>query len=357
MSTRIWVGTAIMAVAGLVFLPAAASAEHADCCDRTICSEQGFEISLVSFHVDPLAGTSTWDYRVCNDQLLSGACVPPKDLSHVNIDLPGLGQCLTPNQSIQLAQTGGFAQATLACGVSSKDPSCDDIGTPGTDFVAKCDVAGGDLDPGECVTMRLTIAGEMPTLGSGNASTTTKAGRNCASDCILGPACHRCGVAPPEDQCLTRTAGFWGNHPHISNLFLPVTVCGKPLNKVEAGSCDSATEALCVAPGRESRSNPAYAQLVRQLTAAKLNLEATSANGGRCGDAVADRIVECEALCGNDQETISTSGCIEDLAAFNESLDTFPFTPPPFDSPGPANPRHCQRANGNGIVIGKGTCS
>lgn len=267
MSTRIWVGTAIMAVAGLVFLPAAASAEHADCCDQTICSEQGFEISLVSFHVDPLAGTSTWDYRVCNDQLLSGACVPPKDLSHVNIDLPGLGQCLTPNQSIQLAQTGGFAQATLACGVSSKDPSCDDIGTPGTDFVAKCDVAGGDLDPGECVTMRLTIAGEMPTLGSGNASTTTKAGRNCASDCILGPACHR------------------------------------------------------------------------------------------CGDAVADRIVECEALCGNDQETISTSGCIEDLAAFNESLDTFPFTPPPFDSPGPANPRHCQRANGNGIVIGKGTCS
>lgn len=64
------------------------------------------------------------------------------------------------------------------------------------------------------------------------------------------------------------------------------------------------------------------------------------------------RIAEGEALCGADHRTISDSGCIEDLAAFNESQDTFDETPPPFDSPGPANPTECTIANGNGIVIG-----
>lgn len=115
---------------------------------------------------------------------------------------------------------------------------------------------------------------------------------------------------------------------------------------------------MCVSPGRESKKNRAYAQLVRQLTAAKLNLAATAANGGSCSaSGIEDRIAECEALyCSGNQPQISGSGCIEDLAGFNESLDTIAVTPAPFDRPGPADPRDCRQANGNGLVTGQGDC-
>jgi hypothetical protein len=117
------------------------------------------------------------------------------------------------------------------------------------------------------------------------------------------------------------------------------------------------TEALCVAPGQEGNKtldrNPAYAQLVRQLAAAKLNLAATAANGGSCGSEIATRIAQCESLCEANQGTISGSGCIQDLNTFNNSQDTVAITPAPFDNPGPALPAQCQAATGNGIVIGK----
>lgn len=357
MTRRVLAFAAVALAAALVAaVPAGAQSLACTCDDAvtSLCSAQGFRITLVGFNVDQNAGTSSWDYQVCNETGLGTGCDAPKDLSHIDIELPALGQCLTESQAVSLAQVGGFAEATLACGVSEKDPACDIFGTPGNDFVAKCDVAGGNVDPGECVVMRLSIAGEQPSLGPGAALTVTKAGPECAANCILGPSCESC--EEPRDECLTRTPGFWGTHPHITNLFLPVTVCGETLSAVTAGGCDSATEAMCVSPGRESRGNRAYAQLVRQLTAAKLNLAATAANGGVCEGGIEATIAACEALCGADQKTISGSGCIEALAAFNESPDTVPITPAPFDHPGPANPSHCQEANGNGVVIGLGDC-
>jgi hypothetical protein len=339
------------ALVAFATLPASAQVCTCDTLPTGICSAQGFEITLVSHEVDGDAGVSTWDYQVCNDAGVPGDCVPPKDLSHIDIDLPGLGSCLSLSQSMSLVQTGGFASAALSCGISEKDPSCDLFGTKGTDFVAKCDVATGNLDAGECVTMRLSIAGETPVLGRGVATTVTKAGPDCLADCIAGPSCSPC-EQPPEDACLTRTPGFWGTHPHITNLYLPQTVCGQSIDTVLAGSCSSATEAMCVAPGKESKGNPQYAQLVRQLMAAKLNLAATAAAGGTCDAGFSALVGQCEALCASDGATIDASGCIEGLAAFNESVDTFGSTPAPFDRPGPANPRECQKANGNKVLIG-----
>jgi len=355
-SDTLWL--AALAVAALVAAAPPAAAQTCNCDDvgSSICSGQGFEITLVDFAVDQDAGTSSWDYEVCNDKGLDADCLPPKDLSHVDLSLPSLGSCLNPEQDVTLTQVGGFAAATLSCGVSEKDPSCDLFGDAGSDYVAKCDVSdGSNLDPGECVVMRLTIAGEQPTLGAGAVTTITKAGPECIADCILGPSCQPC-VTPPMEECLTRTAGFWGTHPHVTQLFLPVTACGE-LTVVEAGSCDSATEALCVAPGKEAKKEGAYAQLVRQLTAAKLNLAASAANGGFCSAQATATIAGCEALCDAGAKAIAASGCIEALAAFNESQDTFPTTPPPFDRPGPANPAECREANGNGLVIGLGSCS
>ncbi len=355
-----WTG-GLALVFAVASLPRSAAGQEECTCDdlgASICSAQGFEITLVGFSIDQNAGTSVWNYKVCNDENGTAACSPPKDLSHVNLDLPGLGSCLTEQQSVTLSQTGGFAAATLACGVSPKDPSCGIFGDPGTDFVAKCDVVGPtNLDPGECVNIRLTIAGEKPTLGAGVAETVTKAGRDCRSDCILGPSCEPCGGPGEVDECLTRSPGFWGNHPHITTLFTPITVCGVALTNVDAGNCSSATEALCVSPGTEAYLNPAYASLVRQLSAAKLNLAASAANGGSCAPEVDTLIANCESLCNADQATISGSGCIEALGAFNGSLDTFSITPAPFDRPGPASSVQCSTANGNGVVIHTTHCS
>lgn len=253
-----------VSIATVLLVAAPATAQTCSCDDvgSSICSGQGFEISLVGFTVDQDAGVSSWDYEVCNDKNLDADCIPPKDLSHVDLALPSLGSCLTPDQDITLAQLSGFDAAQLTCEVSEKDPSCDLFGDAGSDFVAKCDVSNDtNLDPGECVVMRLSIAGETPTLGAGAVTTITKAGPECFGDCILGPSCEAC-ENPPEDQCLTRTLGFWGTHPHITQLFLPVTACGE-LTTIAAGSCNSVTEALCVAPGREAKKNSAYAQLGR----------------------------------------------------------------------------------------------
>lgn len=351
------------AAAALLWLPAPATAQQCEC-TPSICSAQGFVISLTAYSVDQDNGSSSWTYEICNDDPDTCDCADEyknrngvcHDLSHIDISLPALGTCLTENQSLSFAQVGGVTQAQMECSVSEKDPSCDITGTATVDFVAKCNIADGhNLDPGECVSMQLSIAGETPTLGHGGASTVTKAGNQCATDAICGPACD-CEVPSTGDSCLTRSPGFWGNHPHITAPFLPITVCGVPLTTLFPGSCASAIEALCVSPGLEANRrldrNPPYAQLVRQLAAAKLNLRATAANDGACPD-VAARIAACEMLCQASKSVISRSGCIEDLDAFNNSLDTMALTPPPFDAPGPAYPALCKAATGNGVVIGK----
>ncbi len=318
---------------------------------------QAFEVTLISFDIDQGAGTSQWVYEICDKGPLDPGCPSDKSLSHIDILLGDLSLCLAPGNDItfeKLADTAGDG-ADLSCVVQQGDPSCSP--NPGGQ-VAKCDVVDTNpLDPGDCVQMRLTIAGETAQLGVGATQTQSKAGPDCTGgSCIRGPSCEPCDGEPPGDECLTRTPGFWGTHPHITELFVPVTVCGNPITQTPAGTCDSSSEAMCVSPGRESKRNRAYAQLVRQLTAVKLNLAATAANGGFCGGNIQNKIDQCEGLCGENQKTISESGCIDELAGFNETQDTFTITPAPFDSPGPADPTQCRAANGNGIVIGKGGC-
>lgn len=360
------------AIFGVALVPAgSAFATHQECgCEQTVCSTQGFEITFVDFEQDSLNGVNRFTYKVCNDESLTGVCTPPKDLSHIDIVLPEIGECVSPTQQIGIQQLGcPGCNPELDCSVNEKDPSCDlcapGTGVPGTPCeppsspslkVLKCNVKEGqDLDPGECVNIQVTIAGEVPGLGPGTVDAVTKAGPECESNAICGPACNcpETSTAP----CLTRTAGFWGTHPSITELFLPITVCGKTLDTTDVAPepvCSSVTEALCVSPGLEGNRKmdrkPAREQLARQLAAAKLNL---AANGGpgSCGDEINARIAACEELCNRTQKVISSSGCLADLDAFNNSGDSVDETPPPFDSPGPAEPKKCQDANGNGVII------
>jgi hypothetical protein len=341
------VGITALVIGGMLLAVTPVRATEAcNNCGSTICSSQGFQITLTAFSVNSLAGTSSWTYEVCNQAGPPRVqpCTPEKDLSHIDINLPGFNECLTETQSVSLAQTGGNDKATLVCVVEPRDPSCD-IDNTDNGLVAKCDVKNesdenlNNLDLGECVEMTLTITGEVPTVGKGAIEVVTKAGRTCEADAICGPACP---CEEELDGCLTRTIGFWGTHPNITDQFNNngLTVCGKPIGD----AAKLATDVLCQVPGKGGKGNQAQIQLERQLAAAQLNLAATAANGGSCGSDITARIAECEALCGKNQATISSSGCIEDLNEFNNSQDTVAVTPSPFDHPGPADPSLCQAA-------------
>lgn len=147
------------------------------------------------------------------------------------------------------------------------------------------------------------------------------------------------------------------------------------LSVCEIVTCDNLPDSgLCSNPGVELKSNTAYVSMVRQMTAAQLNLNATATHflGATCstftygGRSIQQWIADCESLCGADEATISLSGCIEALDAFNNSQDVgFDVTPSPFDRPpvddfgriSGADSRQCGKAQGNGrdpkLVIGK----
>jgi hypothetical protein len=161
----------------------------------------------------------------------------------------------------------------------------------------------------------------------------------------------------PGEGCLLRTPGFWGNHPHITSLFLPLPVCGVVLDTVEAGSGTSATEAIC-SVGRDGQIlGPQLTQLVRQCTAALLNVAASASGGGNCpGDfppltSLLNGCCDAQSVCTGDPVAgLTIQSCIDQLDAFNNSPDTLPPFDP-FVSPGPADPSLCQASRNNGVVV------
>lgn len=349
----------------------------------SVCSDAGFKITMKDYTPASTAnsGTATYVFEICSP--VAGTCnstVRPGEscqdhsfcqekgqnedpnarclrecatdvfraLSHFDVTFPALGgsKCLSENTQV----TGSCTNGNFVLG----DASCFDNNYP----VAKCD--GTNLGVGSCFTMTLNIAGETNSVGLGAAIVVDKEATTCTASCLAGPSCDDCTGTPPGSQCLTRTIGFWGTHPHIAGLYDPVTVCGLKVDGQNANAC-STSEALCTS-SNDYKQNPTYLSFVAQLTAAKLNLNATAGLFGSAncstwryqGKSIQQLISDCEsANCNARKQSISVSGCIAALTAFNESQDTgFDVTPSPFDKPGPASIEQCQRARSNGKYIG-----
>jgi hypothetical protein len=161
----------------------------------------------------------------------------------------------------------------------------------------------------------------------------------------------------PGKGCLTRTPGFWGNHPAITSEFLNVEVCGVTIDNVLASNGTSAIEAIC-SVGRDGQIlGPQLTQLVRQCTAAALNIAASVEGGGNCSTNfpnLANQMANCcskQSVCtGVPNDNFTVNSCIEILDAFNNSIDTLdPFGP--FVSPGPADSSVCRDSRNNGVVV------
>jgi hypothetical protein len=169
------------------------------------------------------------------------------------------------------------------------------------------------------------------------------------------------------EGCISRTPGFWCTHDRVTELFLPVESCGLTVDNVDVATPTSSTEDL--ARGNDfnaAYTSPQQLQLIRQCTAAQLNIAATRAVGGNCEadfPGIDALLAECcDDLCtsGASGPTISQSTCIERLDDFNNSEDSltcdsdpaapFPFCPSLGANGFNATPEACEDSNGNGYV-------
>jgi hypothetical protein len=369
------------------------------CLDNSFCQKKGQQTDPAAYCTRDCTCKSPSD-TTCN----SGEF---RSLSHFDIDFPSLdpGSCLDPNNFVggTCACVGGFPGCSVNPTVTLGDGSC----YCSNSTIAKCD--NTTLPVGACIEMSVTISGETNVVGLGRSVVIDKEANQCTETCLAGPVC-----VPPEDcfnqvdddcdgftdcedpdcadecvgggECLTRTLGFWGTHPWITNNYTPVTVCGHSVGcdgaddgesnpSCESGHCDDVMEALG-SNSSEIKNTSAYIALLKQLAAAKLNLEATASliEGASCsgfqyaGKTIQAWIEACEAqnLCNGSQSKISGSGCIEALNAFNNSPDVgFDTPPPPFERPplddhgniSGADPSNFTAAGGTGIIIGKRQCA
>jgi hypothetical protein len=236
---------------------------------------------------------------------------------------------------------------------------------------------GFNLAPSGQPLNEQVVTGTVADLGANACNTVsvtcTIAGTG--GDTITRTAEDVCEV-PPREGCLTRTPGFWGTHPEVTALFLPLDVCGISLSNVLAATAASAIEDVCFSgvDAKAANTSPQQLQLIRQCAAAALNFAASTEGGGSCEGVasnsstigeVFNTCCDATSLCtsGASGSTIGASTCISLLDAFNNSNDTLDCTnldpnSVTFDTFCPslgangfnANPATCSAATGNGFV-------
>lgn len=297
-----WKG--LVAAAAILVVPVAARA-HAFRCEKTV---DGLPAGTPA-HVHTYPTTVTYEWTIYNTH--------PTETSIVE----GLVDSLFPTVPIMLPYPiplGGWVSADMPLTIESYEHCVE--------------LANGTSNGAITLTNELTVFYD----GTPQAS--------CSAQVI----CH-----PPEvEACLTRTPGYWKNHPNVTGQFLPVESCGLELDAVMAGLQGSVTEDLCSPTGKDKKlfDSPQQAQLVRQCAAAALNASASAFFGGSCGDFAA-RYAECCSSC----DTVAP-GCIEDLDRFNDSWDTLRDDGHELELchelgvPCSANPSACNTAAKNGFL-------
>ncbi|HZP40874.1 MAG TPA: hypothetical protein VFD84_05115 [Candidatus Binatia bacterium] len=180
-------------------------------------------------------------------------------------------------------------------------------------------------------TTSTTTTTQLPASTTTTASTATSTTSTSTTTQIV--ASTTTTTAPPGG--FTRTPGFYGNHPDITQSLLPVTACGITFDDTTVGSATSALEGLCVSPHGDQQL-----QLIRQLLTAALNQAA--------GGASFAQFASCDAVCQDPNATSAELGaCIDTADEFNDSGDR---QPAPFPQSS-ANSGPCKSARGNDCLV------
>lgn len=348
-------GTGVIGTAALAEVPE-------ECLLGPFCTGDGFSID-VEVVDDTLAGTRTFSYEICGGDE-SSECGPPANaLSNFQLSMPL--PCVE-NGAVDIQSYGFDAAIFSGCAVDSPRGApnqCEPEITAGAERI-KCDVADDvEFKEGDCTTVSVTVTGE-PFIGIGG----TKAGPNLECVDVDGVVCENDCIPENGDDCLTRTLGYWGRHPQVTDSYLPVTVCGVSLSHIGLASEGSALEDLCadtkVRAGGPTRrtGDPTFQTFIAQLAAAKLNIQASLDEDGSCDATLATALsgsgCNFVSLAALEADQCSKTGsalsaCIAALNTFNQSQDGPSFAldlPDPFVDFRVAQPADCQTAIRNGFV-------
>ncbi len=257
--------------------------------------------------------------------------------------------------SVTNTGTAVLENCTVEDNLYEGDPLCPaDIGL-GTPVALSQDFIG-TLNPGNSVdiTGSVSVSSTAANLARVVCEVAGTDGKT-----ITAESCDEC--ENEGEGCFTRTPGFWGTHPDVAALYLDVDSCGITMNAVTDQTPNSTTEDMC-RNARDAKANdtsPQQLQLIRQCTAAALNVAATASFGGSCEDfGITALLAECcDGVCtvGATGQAISATECIERVDAFNNLPDTivpdgFPWLPSLGANGFNAKPTECRQSNGNGWV-------
>src|SRR5437016_2119891 len=252
----------------------------------------------------------------CNGQ---GVC----DQNHGSKVCPPADQC-----------NKGCDTTSGLCTPQASTPCTDTDGNTCT--TAGCEVSGTNAELGVCVQTHLFAE-----------NSTACADRDSTGRTTLG--------------CFTRTPGFWGTHPAVTQAVLGsgLPSCGLVVDTTAAATPVSATEDIC-SVGTDSKANntsPQQVQLIRQCMAAALNLAATARapQPGDCNSVFPGITATFNTCCtgptsvcdrGASAAAIDASVCIWSLDRFNSLETTIDIGV----SQGPANSGPCQASKNNGFL-------
>lgn len=343
---RRWSGWAVGVAAVLVLAPAVASAWPCSVTiAKTVAADDDCDGTADGDFVESV--TQEYDqcvvYRICvtNPVTASGATYASDNLLGVTVSDEHLGATLNfgdisggqaPAAATTVCKYIPFSPAT-ACRADPARCVCEDVEGVNT---AVIDTATCQYSHGFACDHR--DQPELPVPVCEDSATVT---------------CERM-----EEGCLTRTPGYWGTHPTITQDVLDdmtVTSCGLTLTETEAEVQASATEDICsVGTDWRAYGSPQEAQLVRQCAAAALNIAVSADLGFECTALSEARFDQC---CGSAEACAAVpSGCIEDLDRFNNSRDTITREGSELNlchelgESCAAQPGECQDAKGNGFI-------
>lgn len=309
-------------------------------------------------------------------------CVPPGKACTVDADCPSsysctAGQCSNTTfvSDVKVTNTGtnqescAISDQVLTAQVCGTLPSCASPltgGTPVTMSPNPLIVTGSTVACGTAGNPACNFGDSTGALSAITATACNQACVTCTPDGGTALAPQAVQAECPVGSCFSRTPGYWGTHPQVTNTLLPLIICGITLTTTNAGSAGSATEDLCGTGGPDFKPNntsPQQLQLIRQCTSAALNMKASGSGDLGAGTAACEGVdpgiaaafgnccVGTGSTCdsGASSKVINTSSCITILDAFNNQFEGSTFQSVGLTN-SPAQPGQCQIANGNGFV-------
>lgn len=248
------------------------------------------------------------------------------------------------SSSSSSTSTSSSSSSSSSTSTSSSTSSTSSSSTTSSTSTSSTSTSPPTTDPGQVSTSTVTTSSSTSTSSSSSSSSSTSTSSSSTSSTTSSSSTSSTTSSTSTSTssstssttvpgAFTRTAGFYKNHPTVTQQILTnvgsVTVCGKLITDVDVDHGHSALEGLCVTPLGDQR-----VQLVRQLITAALNL---AAGGAPFGDFAA-----CNTVCQNPAATpMDLTDCVDVTDDYNQSGDN---QPAPFDPPGSADPNPCQDA-------------